>query len=377
MKRRILQLTGSFNQGGSERQAVSLASRLRAEGTFEVWLATLNNDGPLREQAAAAGFELIEEFPLTSFYNANFVSQIRKCSKFLTDNRIELVHTHDFYTNVFGMAAATLAGVNVRVASKRETGGMRTKAQDLVERMAFGRASAVVANSAAVKEYLTGCGIRSDKIEVIYNGLDLSRFDINADRLSTLRKYGIEAEAGDPVVTLVANLRHDVKNIPMLLRGAKTVIATVPSARFVIAGEGGLEDELKGIASGLGIAERVHFIGRCTNVPELLAASDVCVLTSIAEGFSNSILEYMAAGRPVVATKVGGANEAIAENDSGYMVASDDDAALADRLLQLISDHDKARSFGEKGRQIVAERFSAERQLRDTIGLYERLFTAS
>lgn len=375
MKRRILQLTGSFHQGGSECQAVSLASRLRSEGSFEVFLATLNSDGPLRTDAAAAGFAEIAEFPLTSFYNANFVSKVRKCANYLRDNDIELVHTHDFYTNVFGMAAATLAGVKARIASKRETGGMRSGAQDLVERIAFGRAHAIVANSNAVRQHLLDRGISAQKISVIYNGLDLSRFNVDRDPCRVARKYGFAHREGDSVVTLVANLRHEVKNVPMLLRAAKTVLATNAAVRFVIAGEGELEAELKRLTDELGISQNVHFIGRCADVPELLAASDVCVLTSSAEGFSNSILEYMAAGKPVVATNVGGAAEAIVTGESGYLVPSDDDATLAEHLLELCADREMSAAFGQKEKQIVDERFSAERQLADTLALYQSLFS--
>ena len=122
------------------------------------------------------------------------------------------------------------------------------------------------------------------------------------------------------------------KTCRCFLRAAKRVVESQPNAHFVIAGEGELEAELKGLASSHEVAENVHFIGRCGDVPPLLAVSYACVLTSTAEGFSNSILEYMAAGKPVVATNVGGAAEAVADGESGYLVASDDDAAMASRL---------------------------------------------
>ncbi len=145
-----------------------------------------------------------------------------------------------------------------------------------------------------------------------------------------------------------------------------------PDVHFVIAGEGELEAGLRQQARDLGIADKVHFIGRCTDVPALLSASYACVLTSMAEGFSNSILEYMAAGKPVVATNVGGAAEAVIDGETGWLVEADDDAAMAERLLELLADSDKATRFGEKGRQIIAERFSAETQLNRTVDLYEQ-----
>jgi hypothetical protein len=130
VKKRVLQFIGSFHQGGSERQAVALTRVLKAEGSFDVFAATLNNEGVLCDQIEEIGLPEIPEFPLTSFYNANFIQQVRRCAKYMRDNEIDLVHTHDFYTNVFGMAAATLAGVPARVASKRETGGIRSPAPE-------------------------------------------------------------------------------------------------------------------------------------------------------------------------------------------------------------------------------------------------------
>ena len=363
-------MTGSFHQGGSERQAVSLASMLRGDGEFDVYLATLSGEGPLRGDSVAAGFAEISEFPLRSFYDLEFLRQVKKCAKYIRDNKIELIHTHDFYTNVFGMVAATYAGLSARIASKRETVGMRSNAQDIVEGIAFGRARAIVANSMAVKEYLVGRGIAEDKINVIYNGLDVDEFtSAKADGIR--ERFDLPHDAA--IVTLVANLRHDVKNVPMLLRAAKRLDDT--NAHFVIAGEGELERDLKTRADELRIAERVHFIGRCSDVPSLLATSDICVLTSKAEGFSNSILEYMAAGKPVVATNVGGAAEVIIEGKTGFIVASDDDAVLAERLKSLLDDKALAARLGEEGKRVVAERFSLSRQLIETKSLYNSILS--
>ncbi len=373
MKKRVLQFIGSFHQGGSERQAVALTRLLKDEGWFDVFAATLNNEGVLRTEIDKVGLPEIPEFPLTSFYNANFVRQVRRCAKYLRDNRIDIVHTHDFYTNVFGMAAATLAGVRVRIASKRETGGMRSRAQKCVEKIAFSRANAIVANSAAVRDYLMGRAIPSAKIRIIYNGIDLERFGFADDRASVCRRFGLPTDENIRFVTIVANLRHTVKNIPMLLRAAKRVAERHANVHFVIAGEGALEMELKQQAQSLGVADRVHFIGRCTDVPALLSISSVCGLTSTAEGFSNSILEYMAAGKPVVATNVGGAAEAIIEGETGFLVASNDDVAMAERLTELLNDDVTLTRFGINGKNVITERFSSKTQLISTLELYNDL----
>lgn len=363
-------MIGSFHQGGSERQAVSLTRILQADGTFDVFAATLNKEGVLLDEIESLGLPEIREYKLTSFYNTNFIGQVRRLARDLATDKIDIIHTHDFYTNVFGMAAATLTSGSIKIASKRETGGMRSRGQEIVERIAFGRADAITVNAAAVRDHLTAGGVSAGKIRIIYNGLDLSRFGLDPPSLESLGLAGFENAR---LITLVANLRHNVKNVPMFLRAAKSVTERVTDARFIIAGEGEMEPELTALAGSLGVADRTHFTGRCTDIPGLLSASYACVLTSTAEGFSNSILEYMAAGKPVVATNVGGAAEAIVEGKTGYLVASDDDAAMAERLIELLDDGEKASRFGAAGGQVAIENFSIESRLAKTIKLYSTL----
>ncbi|CAN5257084.1 glycosyltransferase [soil metagenome] len=348
---------------------------LREEGSFEVLAATLNNEGVLKQKFADAYPEEIPEYRLTSFYDINFVRQVRRLAKHLRENKVDLIHTHDFYTNVFGMAAATLAGTPGRLASKRESEGMRSAAQDLIEKIAFGRADAILVNSKAVMDHLARRNIPTHKMRLIYNGTDMERSQETASYGADLSLPGLPAGENIRFVTLVANLRHSVKNIPMLLRAAKRVKDLHQDVRFLIAGEGELEHELRELTVGLGVSDLVHFIGRCDNVPALLAASYACVLTSTAEGFSNSLIEYMAAGKPIVATDVGGAAEAIDDGVTGYLVAPDDDRAMAEHLIELLSDEGKAGQMGEEGRKIAREKFSHTSQLSKTLELYNDCLT--
>ena len=374
MKKRILQFVGSFHQGGSERQAVSLTGLLKNEGSFDVYAATLNRSGVLLSDIEDMGLPAVPEFPLTSFYNAKFVDQVRTCAKYLTENKIDLVHTHDFYTNVFGMAAASLARVPVRITSKRETTGMRSGAQNIVEKAAFTRADRVVVNSNAVRSHLAERGMKGSKVRLIYNGIGLDRFsNVRSDSEELCRRYHLPVGGDARFITMVANLRHDVKNVPMLLRAAKRVTSVDLTAHFVIAGEGELKPGLEAMANKMGITANVHFIGRCSDVPELLSASYLCVLTSKAEGFSNSILEYMAAGKPVVATNVGGASEAMIYGATGYLVESNDDAAMSRRIIELLADPDRASDLGAAGKRRIAENFSEQAQLQNTLALYSSL----
>jgi L-malate glycosyltransferase len=372
----ILQIVHGFIEGGSERQMIQVVTLLQESGDYDVHVASLSTGGVLRPLIERLQVPIID-LPLTSFYDANMLRQTRHFVSYLKQHNIRIVHSHDFYSNIFGMTGAALARVRGRIASKRETTGTRTSAQRTVERNAFKLAHAVVANAAAVKEHLISEGVRQDKIAVIYNGIDLGRFQQNGMPEDALVRLNLQGIRGRPVITMVANFEYRVKDYPMLLRTAQRVTREVPEVVFVIAGDGILREETERLAAEMGLRESCLFTGRCANVPDLLAASDICVLSSQAEGFSNSILEYMAAGRAVVATNVGGASEAIVEGETGYLVNAGDDAAMAARLVDLLKDPERRAAMGHNGRRVVEERFSLQSRLANTSALYQKMLSRS
>jgi L-malate glycosyltransferase len=371
----VLQLIPSFDQGGSERQAVQLVRLLHESGLARVHVACLKAGGVLGEMIEGLGLDVIPEFPLDSFYDLNARRQLRRFRAFLREREIDVVQTHDFYTNIFGMAGATLARVPVRLAAKRETTGMRTTAQKFVERQAYRFAHRVVVNSEAVGRQLREEGVGANKIVTIYNGLDMSRVTMSQGfgRDESLTALGLPREKRRRFITIVANLEHDVKDHPTFLRAAKRVREAIPDAAFVLAGEGRLTDSLRSQAAELGIESDTFFIGRCSHIAQLLSVSEVCVLSSKAEGFSNSILEYMAAARAVVVTDVGGAREAVREGETGHLVRAGDDEEMAARIISLLGEPERARVMGELGKRTIEQKFSCEAQLKNTLKLYHEL----
>jgi len=377
VKPRILQLIDSFDQGGSERQALELTRLLHDSGKYEVLLASLKAEGVLRASIENLKLGDVPSYPLTSFYDVNAIKQLRRLVQHLRSSRIDVLHTHDFYTNIFGMTAGLLAGVKVRIASRRDTSGMRSRGQMRAARLAYSLAHQIVANSEAVNQKLIDEGIKAERIAVVHNGLNLERIkpSANISREEILSGLGV-AGTSRQFVTIVANMRHAVKDYPMLLRAAQRMSKLMPDVGFLLAGEGELQGSLKQLAVQSGIEGNTFFLGRAESVANLLSVSDVCVLSSKAEGFSNSILEYMAAGRAVVATDVGGAREAIVEGETGYIVPAGNDELMAERIIGLLRDPLKAQSMGEQGRRVVEEKFSSQALLRNTEALYERLLTA-
>jgi glycosyltransferase involved in cell wall biosynthesis len=373
MHRNVLHLVDSFNTGGSERQAVQLVRLLHESGRYSVHVACLNSEGVLADEAKLCSSTEVQEYKLSTFYDRNMARQLMRFAHFLKEREIQIVHTHDFYSNIFGMWGARIAGTPVRIASRRETTGTRSLMQKRIERLSYRLSHAVIANAGAVKDELIREGVPGPKIEVIYNGVTMdtvtspSEFERNA----TLSRLGLPVDR--PLVTLVANMRLPVKDQPTFLRAAKRIKDTSISAAFVIAGDGRLTGGIKDFAEELGLAPDVYFTGTCTDVAGLLAVSQIGVLSSRAEGFSNSILEYMAASLPVVVTDVGGAREAVTDGKTGYIVPPGDDAAMANRIMDLLLDRQTARRMGDAGRDAVERGFSCSVRLARTEELYDHL----
>jgi len=364
MKATVLHLIDSFRQGGSESQALNLSLEMKKTGRFVVKLACLDRSGPMLLKLPSQEREQIPEFRLNRFYDAQMGRQLYRFARLLRGLSVDVVHTHDFYTNIFGMLAATLACTPVRIASRREA-LKRPKIKRLAECLAYRAASIVIANCDRVRRDLVAEGVPDEKIVTVHNGVPIEPLSD-----SNMPPAGRHSRPG--VVTIVANLRP-VKDHATFLKAARRVVQRRPEVSFMLAGDGDLEPGLREMAATLGIAEQTRFLGRCDDVPGLLERSDVCVLSSQSEGFSNAVLEYMSAGRAVVATRVGGIEEAISDGYNGFLVDPGDDVQMAERITLLLENPDKAWEMGSRNRTVVAERFSRRQQLEKVEALYQNL----
>jgi glycosyltransferase involved in cell wall biosynthesis len=369
----VLFLVNSFDEGGTERQALHLARLLSERGGVRVHMATLNAGGALARLVAQLDVGAVPEYALRSFVDLQMARQLARCAAFIRQHRVQIVHTHGFYSNVFGMLAATLARAPIRIASKREGIENRTASQGRAERIAFRLAHAVVTNCHAVRAQLIAAGVRPRRILTIHNGIDPGRITPRThDRAEALSMLGLAPTPELRYVTLVANLRLAAKDHGTFLRSAQRVRREIADTRFLIAGDGSLLSEVRSFARRLGLERDVIFLGSCPYIAELLFISDVCVLSSVSEGFPNAVLEYMSAGRPVIATRVGGIPEAIDDGETGLLVTPRDDVLMASGIVALLRNPDRARQIGSSAQAVVLERFSAARQLEGTLALYEK-----
>jgi sugar transferase (PEP-CTERM/EpsH1 system associated) len=210
------------------------------------------------------------------------------------------------------------------------------------------------------------------KVSTIRNGVDVSRF-APAGRVEARAAMGLAPDA--PVICTVGRL-DPVKDQAGLVRAFAGLLPAHPEAVLVIAGDGPGRDALTRVIAELGVADRVRLLGECRDVPSVLAAADVFALPSIAEGMSNTLLEAMAAGLPVVATRVGGNPELVEDGVTGQLVPIRDPVALREALAAYLDDPHLRAMHGKASRQRAVECFSLERMCQDYVALYRRLLPA-
>jgi len=369
---KLLKMLTSFQIGGTERQVVNLALGIDAS-RFDLHLACLRCSGSLLGELKTLQIPR-PEFRIGGFYNPRTLWQGIRLAQYIRKNRIQIVHSYGFYSNVFTVPAAWLAGNSFVIASIRDTGDVLTPAQRLVQRMVCRFADCVLVNAEAIRDKLVEQGYAPGKIIVIRNGITLAKF--GKRQKSSMLRQELALPLCAPLVVVFSRL-NQMKGIQYFLDAAVILAGRFPDVRFLVAGDGESRKELEEYACRLELGQRVVFTGFRSDVPELLSEAAVSVLPSLSEGLSNSLLESMAAGVPVVATRVGGNPEVIEDGVTGLLVPLRDSAALAGAVGRVLEDKDLAAAFAQAGIRRVAELFSMERSVRETEHLYEQLVEAN
>ena len=370
---RVVFSIDNMGVGGTELNAVRTAERLTAAG-HEVSVVCLGAGGPLLARYAAAGVA-VHAVPLRRLYGARAARQFTRLYAWLRRTRPDIVHAHDLYSNQFTVPAARLAGVPGVIASRRWGQPLPGLMRDRVHRAMSSTAHRVVTNSERLARLLEEREhVPSGRIAVIRNFLDPSAFDVPSaeERASYRRRHAIASQ--DVVLGVVANLRP-VKDHETLLRAA-ALLGAEPY-QLVLVGDGPSRADLEATAARLGIAGRVVFAGAGEPGRNHHAHFDVSLLTSRSEGFPNSLLEAMAAGKPVIATAVGGVPEVIIEGETGLLVESGDASSLAAAIRRLIGDASLREALGARGRERARDGFTAERVLPVLESLYIELAGAA
>jgi L-malate glycosyltransferase len=340
---KIFLMTNTLEVGGSERQFALLVESLN-HNQFEIHAACLRRIGGL---VARVG-EIPEFRPGGSLFGIQSLRARKAMMQALRHDAIAVAHAFDFYSNLMLIPAARLAGVPV-IGSHRQLGDLLTPAQFKAQYWAFRFCDRVVCNSDAAAAILRAAGLPDHKLVTIPNGLPEEAF---ADCASALPR-----QAGIVRIGMIARMNNAVKNHPMLLKAAAELTKQFSGLDFVLVGDGHLRPGLEQMSAELGIKENVRFLGERHDIPAVLASLDVSVLLSSSESLSNSILESMAAGVPVVATSVGGTPELVKDGETGFLIPPGDEKKLVETVAYLVRDPVLRAQYAARSRQFARERF--------------------
>jgi len=322
---------------------------------FDVRVACFHREGAWLPRVEACA--PVTAFPISGFSRPGTFARAAEFARWCRVHRVSVVHACDFYANTFALPAAAVAGVPVRLGSRRELAPDKSPAQIALQRQAYRCAHAVVANSSAAADRLRREGIAPDRIRVVPNGISLGDFAFTREP-RPIRK-----------LLTVANLRKE-KAHEVLFEAVARLAQRHPQLRLRVAGDGPRAADLRALAVSLGIADRVALLGHREDVAALLEEADAFVLPSRSEAFPNSVVEAMAAGLPVVACAVGGLLELVESGRTGLLVPVDDVPATVEALDSLIADPSRARTMGDAARHVIAQRYSFDRMVRAFEGLY-------
>ena len=352
--------------GGSERQLTETAIGLDRT-QFSPHVAVFREQGFRLAQVREAGIPIFN-IGLQSFGSPQLLRCGWQFRQYLRTHRIAITHSFDVPLNIFTVPVARAAGVPVVLSSQRAsrelTPGWQWKALRATDRLAHG----VVVNCLAMRDHMLAEGMPANRIHLCYNSVDINRFSPQPEDGEALRRQ----ECGDgngPLIGIVCGLRRE-KGVDTLLRAFALLRQTHPGARLLIVGSGPAEREIWALASALGLDSVCRFEPASPASEKWLRAMDIFVQPSLSEALSNALMEAMACGCAVVASRTGGNPELVDDGETGFLFPAGDEKALAGRLLQLLDDAGLRTRFATAARRRMRDHFSPAASLRAMAGIY-------
>lgn len=363
---KVLHLVWNLIRGGTEGQCARVAMELARRGdTHRV--AVFRREGFFLEVVERQCGPVLD-VGITSMASWNTLMAIRRMAAWVRRERIDVVHAWDADAAIFGQFIAAWGGAPL-ITSRRDLGQIYPPHKQWLMRRADRKAAAIVANAQAIVEEFARQGTAREKFTVIGNILDL-------EETVRLREKEFSRVADLPPgerIVMVARLDPE-KDVPTFILAAERVAREVPSASFVVAGDGVEKERLMALAIERGLAKRMVFLGDVREVPAMLRHAAIGVLTpSRNEGLSNTILEYMAAGLPVVATECGGNRELVQPPRGGMIAPAGDHDQLARHLIALLWHPEQGRAMGEHNHQRIAAEFQPGMIGDRFAGLYQQV----
>ncbi|HSO30612.1 MAG TPA: glycosyltransferase [Candidatus Sulfomarinibacteraceae bacterium] len=361
---RVVELLATGTNGGAQEHVLNLVSRIDRE-RYDVSVCSLSPGSAVRKLERAGISVCVIDVPDDDL-------AIEAVAAHLGAIRADVVHNHMYRAEIVGTQAAWRvadAGLpRPYVVGTVHSSRVRSEEDRAEVRRLTAKMDHLIAVSTSIVGKIAHEGRFGPPISLIYNGVDLERYDHQAPCCTLREEYGLPAEG--PIVGVVARLEAE-KGHPTLIDAWPGVLAEFPDATLLVVGEGSRREALEAQAAGLGVDRSVVFTGRRDDVPAVTAALDVAVLPSYREAQGLTILEAMALSRPVVASNVGGIPEMIEDGVTGLLVPPHDSPALAGAIARLLRDHPLADTLARAGHDLVHERFCVELMARAVETIYD------
>lgn len=359
-KLNILHLVISLETGGLERFVLDLIEA-NAPHSNQV-IVCLEGPGTLAKNCSAE----IVALHMPPGMHLSFAWQI---SKIVQERQVDLIHTHNEKAQFYGGIAGWLAKVPIlHTKHGRNNLDWRTVLRNNISSRFC--TNIVAVSHDAARECTDDEKIPVNKVTTILNGVDTVRYSPGVDQQAAKARLGIDSQT--LVVGIVARLAP-VKDHATLLKACKILVESGCQFRLLVVGDGPLRQQLHEFVDVLGIGEQVIFTGMREDIPDLMQAMDVFVLSSVSEGISLTLLEAMACCLPVVATAVGGNPEVVVEGTTGFLAKSGSPEDIAAKLTQVLSTKELRKSMGAAGRSRVLEKFSLNTSAQAYLNLYRTI----
>lgn len=361
----VMHLIQGLEVGGLEIMVINLLRGLDP-ARFRPSVCCFDSLGPLADELKGA------KIPVTLLQRKPGIDwrYILRLARFLNRSAVQILHLHNPTAFFYGTLAGKLARIPYIIYTEHGrdySAGLKVR---LAHRFLAKRVDQIIVVAQSGKRYLcTQEGVAESKIRLIYNGIDGRSFRNGQDG-DLKEKLGLKPD--QPVIGIVARL-DPIKNHALLLQAMVQVIKEQPDAVLLIVGDGPLRNQLHAMAAALGIQGKVQFLGTRTDIPALLKIIDVFVLCSLKEGLSLTLVEACAASKPIVATAVGGNPEVVEDGVNGWLVPSNDAQALAQAILSILGNRERAMQMGQKGYAVYREKFDIRAMVKSYQELYERL----
>ena len=367
MKIKILHILHSLHIGGLENGVVNLINHLDND-KFRHAICCISSSGAMAERLE----QPVEIFSLNKGNEKDYLL-LFKIAKVIRKVRPHIVHTRN-WAAIDGVIGAKLAGVKFIIHGEHGREATDPAGANLIRRKIRKGLNPFISGFVTVSHDLrrwliNDVGIPEKKVIQIINGVDTNKFAPQKNKKSLREKFGFDADAF--LIGTVGRL-DPVKDQKTLINALAVMITHSQNKKIklMIAGSGPEEQEFKKMAAEIGVEDRIYFLGERSDIPELMQSMDVFVLPSIAEGVSNTILEAMACGLPIVASRVGGNHELIDYGKTGFLFVAGDYKELAGRLSFYLNNYPVLIEHGNNGRKRTEELFSLQRM----VGRYEELY---